>query len=260
MHLSFIYPRSSNLGDDIQTLAATQYLQSPQFVDRDRLSLSQINRANEPKLILNGWWTHDPKNAFPPPPHFDCLPISMHIHEKAQSHFKMNAGWFKGKKVLARDVYTDKFLKSIGVDSEFGGCLTLTLPRNEPKERKGIIVVDAPEVKIEGAQWRTHKTPHIHAHEKRRQEAQLLLDTYQKAELVITKRLHCALPCVAMGTPVILIMDNPRSTGMEKFVPIARTIEEVDGLIDVAKNFDRSEIEKYANNLRQTVTAWLTSH
>ena len=255
MNLAFIYPRSSNLGDDIQTLAAMQFLPNPAFVDRDKLSTVRIGG----RVILNGWWTHDPLNAFPPRDNLDCLPISMHIHKKARQQFEDHKQWFEGRSVLARDQDTNDFLKSIGVDSEFGGCLTLTLPRNEPKERRGVFIVDAPDVKMDGRRL-THKTQSIHSHQKRRQDAQLLLDTYQKAELVITKRLHCALPCAAMGTPVILIGDNPRFTGMEKFVTIAKTVDEVSGLIDQAKNFDRTEIEKYADRLKQTVETWLTSH
>jgi len=32
-----------------------------------------------------------------------------------------------------------------------------------------------------------------------------MLQKYSTAELVITSRIHCALPCLAMGTPVIYI-------------------------------------------------------
>ena len=32
-----------------------------------------------------------------------------------------------------------------------------------------------------------------------------LIEMYASAKLVITQRIHCALPCVAMGTPVIFI-------------------------------------------------------
>jgi hypothetical protein len=35
--------------------------------------------------------------------------------------------------------------------------------------------------------------------------ARALLDTYRQARIVVTNRLHAALPCVAMGTPVVLI-------------------------------------------------------
>jgi len=32
-----------------------------------------------------------------------------------------------------------------------------------------------------------------------------LMEMYASAKLVATQRIHCALPCVAMGTPVIFI-------------------------------------------------------
>jgi exopolysaccharide biosynthesis predicted pyruvyltransferase EpsI len=39
--------------------------------------------------------------------------------------------------------------------------------------------------------------------------AQEYLDRYRKeAKLVITSRLHCALPCIAMGIPVIVMGDH----------------------------------------------------
>ncbi len=39
-------------------------------------------------------------------------------------------------------------------------------------------------------------------------EAEKILKRYSEAELVLTSRLHCALPCIAFGTPVIFINDN----------------------------------------------------
>lgn len=42
------------------------------------------------------------------------------------------------------------------------------------------------------------------------QRAENLLSQYEKAKLVITSRLHCALPCIAMGTPVIFLHKDPQ--------------------------------------------------
>src|SRR6185295_1108834 len=35
--------------------------------------------------------------------------------------------------------------------------------------------------------------------------AQEYLDEYAQAKLVVTSRIHCALPCLALGTPVLFI-------------------------------------------------------
>ena len=46
------------------------------------------------------------------------------------------------------------------------------------------------------------------------------LERLSKAQLVVTSRIHCALPCLAMGTPVIFIdseLDQPRISGLKDF-------------------------------------------
>ncbi len=61
----------------------------------------------------------------------------------------------------------------------------------------------------------------------RMKKAQELLDTYRdKAKLVITRRLHCALPCVAMGIPVILLGDHEphRLAVAWDFIPCYKTL------------------------------------
>ncbi|WP_422106675.1 polysaccharide pyruvyl transferase family protein [Winogradskyella sp.] len=39
-------------------------------------------------------------------------------------------------------------------------------------------------------------------------EAKDLLGKYAEAKLVITSRIHCALPCLALGTPVLFVMEG----------------------------------------------------
>lgn len=54
--------------------------------------------------------------------------------------------------------------------------------------------------------------------------AENLLKQYAEAELVITSRIHCALPCLALGTPVIFL-DDSLSDSSER--------SRLDGLIDL---------------------------
>lgn len=58
--------------------------------------------------------------------------------------------------------------------------------------------------------------------------AEELLHKYARAKLVITSRIHCALPCLAMGTPVIFV------NGFETFVDSCR----FDGIIDLFNKID----------------------
>lgn len=56
---------------------------------------------------------------------------------------------------------------------------------------------------------------------QRFKEAEALLARYAQAKLVITSRLHCALPCLAFGTPVIFVnkdLKDPRFTGFLEYM------------------------------------------
>ncbi|WP_436915532.1 polysaccharide pyruvyl transferase family protein [Acinetobacter gandensis] len=59
--------------------------------------------------------------------------------------------------------------------------------------------------------------------EQRFKVAENLLEEYSKAKLVITSRIHCALPCLAMGTPVIYI------NGFDHVIDTCR----FDGILDL---------------------------
>lgn len=69
--------------------------------------------------------------------------------------------------------------------------------------------------------------------------AEKLLNDYAKAKLVITSRIHCALPCLAMGTPVIFV------NGFDSFVDSCR----FDGILDLFNRIDvNSKTGAYTNN------------
>ena len=58
--------------------------------------------------------------------------------------------------------------------------------------------------------------------------AENLLSKYARAKLVITSRIHCALPCLALGTPVIFInsfTDNSNKSRIEGLVDLFNHID-----------------------------------
>lgn len=61
--------------------------------------------------------------------------------------------------------------------------------------------------------------------------AEELLHKYARAKLVVTSRIHCALPCLAMGTPVVYI------NGFDSFIDSCR----LDGLAEL---FNRVDIDR----------------
>lgn len=59
---------------------------------------------------------------------------------------------------------------------------------------------------IESARYETQVLPSkTYTDTEKFEIAESLLNKYAKAKLVITSRIHCALPCLALGTPVIFL-------------------------------------------------------
>lgn len=228
--LAFKY-RGTNLGDDIQTLAMMNLMGAPShFIERDKLSLSE----HSGKLVLGGWWGHAPDTCFPVPPSITPLPVSMHLNKGMQG-CPATLSLAAHAPIGARDLYTRDFLLSQGIESYFSGCMTLTLPVSDLPRSDTVILCDLkPQEQAVALSFFpkavcvTHGVHHLTEHPQRRDFASALLKFYRSAALVITSRLHAALPSIAMGTPAILCHRNPldpRFTGYEDTLPICHPRE-----------------------------------
>jgi hypothetical protein len=198
--------RTTNVGDDIQIECANRVFNVNSYVDRDDFSSWKEDMI----IPFIGWYGYD---DFIEPPKAQCFLFSLHFAAFVRRKILSNAkflNWFKHTAknqefpVYARDIDTRDWIRGLGIDCEFGGCITSTLPTYDG-ERKGVIAVDVP-YNIPGTQHQSMSNviknlPHLGAL-GRLKAAQEVLDKIQKAELVHTNRLHIALPCRAMGTPV----------------------------------------------------------
>lgn len=229
------YRRSRNFGDQIQSLAAKQFLPKvDEYLDRD--FLTEYNSDQNIKLIMNGWFMAEPEN-WPPPEAIKPLLISFHIShdynantrlfsEEAIAFYKQNGP------VGCRDYYTLELMKSKCIDAYYSGCLTLTL-RSEYSElpktddiylvdilykvgssstdwfgkfkRNWILKKIIPKYILDKAEIIIQDAPKNSSEEDKIQIAESTLKKYATAKLVITSRIHCALPCIALNTPVIFI-------------------------------------------------------
>ncbi len=222
---------SINLGDEIQSLAAKQFLPRVDcMLDRDGVESWRLDRPT--KIILNGWFKHRPEEWPPKDSNVTPLFISFHIAddydssvdlltgEKAISYYKKHAP------IGCRDLHTMKLLRAKGVEAYFSGCLTLTLRNPFSKRTDKIYFVDVdpavarallPSRVSEEVLFLKHEVPLHTPLADKFCLAQTYLNNYASAKLVVTSRLHCALPCVAFGTPVIFINKNlsdPRFSGL----------------------------------------------
>lgn len=204
-----IYANTSNLGDDVQALAAKQFLPYvDHYIERDYIH--EFNRKIKLKAILNGWWTHN-HYCWPPFENITPLLISIHIHKNACLSFltKKSLNYCKKLEFGARDAWTLKFLKDNKIQNAYlSYCLTLTFPPYKGPRNNNVLFVDVEN--CNQPNQLSHKMPHLKKLKplERLNIAQERLNLYKKAKLVVTSRLHCALPCIAFGTPVIF--HNPK--------------------------------------------------
>jgi hypothetical protein len=252
---------TNNLGDEIQSVAARQFLPSVDLlIDRDDWSTVPSRPAGVFKVILNGWFTHAP-DSWPPPDFLQPLPISMHITSEryrptalrapAQALLEGDSLKFlqRHQPIGGRDRWTARLLREHGVESYFSACLTLTFGSPAGTARGDYIcAVDldddtdryltgharAPILRL------SHRDASGGLFERRSAKAHRLLSLYAQAKCVVTTRLHCALPSLALGTPVLFVnqaVDQYRLSGLVELLRCcdAKTLKA--GAVDF--DFDR---------------------
>lgn len=277
---------TNNIGDDIQALAAKQFLpKSSTSIDRD--FISKFHHNSKICVIVNGWYMHTDRFSgkhqkkeynWPPSDVIDPLLISMHFTMPFVSaalspqsvEYLINHG-----PVGARDYFTLRMLQSRNIPSYFSGCLTLTLT-NTSKEKENIVyAVDLDEECVNFLRSKTsfpveavtHQISHQLAAnpEARLKYAEELLDKYKKARYVVTRRLHAAMPCLALETPVLLIdiqSDQYRFNGLQELVRHCDRETFLQGSMDFDLNNPRENPNTYLpirKNLINTIKSWVAS-
>jgi len=224
--------RTDNIGDDIQSFAARAFLPDNfDFFDRDALSLESPKEKT--KIILNGWFLHQQDNTINFPPHSNFVPlfVAFHCAQKKILNSTKTLNYFKQYAPIGcRDHGTVELFKNKGIEAYYTGCLTLTLKRPKIEKDNAIVFVDpfghdgnwnypSPGNNFPDKLWkkiskevREHSRFLSHsfawnfapAH-MRLELAKEFINIYARAKLVITSRIHVALPCLAIGTPVLLL-------------------------------------------------------
>ena len=229
---------TQNIGDDFQCIAARQFIGDvpvKSWIDREKMN----NYCGEDiSIIANGWYMHEPLN-WPPSSKIKLL-TSIHI-----SNTKQKSGRIPSKYMLSnqsvqylkqyapiggRDTFTVKELKRAGVKAYFSGCLTLTLEKRSENRKSYVCLIDPTKELEKFVRKRTNREVVVvrpekgdwpENYEERIQKAEELLKIYSEAHLVLTGRLHGALPSLAMGTPVVLLegkFGDERFEGLKYFV------------------------------------------
>jgi len=264
---------TDNIGDDIQSLAARRFLpRVDYYIDRDQVGLFQAkDNTDEIKLIANGWYLHSPYAWPPTDSNLHPLLISMYFNmnnkdvanavQSSQSIAFLHRYGNQGGGVGARDLGTKNMLQDLGIPAYFSGCLTLTLQRDNQLARQDyVLCVDVSDEVYQMICKNTNRpvikmTPQITPTLDRSERftlAELFLTAYQAAHAVVTSRLHCVLPCMALQTPVLHvkskgIQNYPRFAGLERLV---RSIEENEYL----GHYDLFQVDSPPGNSKDYLT------
>lgn len=139
-----------------------------------------------------------------------------------------------------RDERTHQTMLRYGIDAYLGGCITTVLPLRTPdaQKQKRVFFVDLPKEVLSSIPKELSDKATIDTHifygdlpnakEKARARYELYRD---EAALVVTSLLHGAVPCMAMGIPVVLVRNTVsyRFGWLESLLPIY-TPEEYDSI------------------------------
>lgn len=233
--------KRNNIGDVFQALAAKDHLQQVDVV-LDREALPNYKDIGDLVLIANGWYMHDYKN-FPPPTNITPVYSSVHFSNTEILSTRQNRDHLRRHSPIgARDRKTLWMLRAANIPSYYSGCFTIGIRRRPPvKQSDDLLIVDGIDHPLGDDQIRVISTAlklparrishdpletHLPFDEYAAasiNHAETLLSTYCAAKLVVTTKIHCALPCLAMGVPVILIHPSPqeeRLRAVGEYLPI----------------------------------------
>ena len=237
---------TKNIGDDMQSYAASLWLPSVDYmVDIEDMEHFTAENDEPVATIMSAWYMWH-KWYWPPSKNVYPLWIGFHYNDilrgrprGMQSRFEYvesGPGWEYLKNyepIGCRDYYTQGVLDDLGIKNYYSGCVTLTLPRRDiPKADHEYVCLVGVSKAVEKAVRKQLKGTGIEVKvlpptrpepstnltwEERRDEVISYLETYQNAKCVITFRLHCSLPCLALETPVLLVRDSFKSVRFDPY-------------------------------------------
>ncbi len=247
MKYGIIYRRTTkNIGDDVQSYAQLQWLPSLDYlVDIEELDAFKSDNDEPVATIMSSWYMWQKWNW---PPSKDIYPLWVGFHYNDIQRGRprgMPSKWEyvdngpgheylkKYEPIGCRDYYTQARMDELGIKNYFSGCITLTLKKRKiVKPEREYIVINGVAKPVEKAIKKqlegsgidikvlapTRPEPSTDMPWAERQaQVEEMLDLYQNAKCVITFRLHCALPSLALGTPVLLVRKSFKSVRFKPY-------------------------------------------
>ncbi len=245
---------TKNIGDDMQSYAESLwYPQVDYMVDIEELDAFKSEDDEPVATIMSAWYMWHKWN-WPPSKYLYPLWIGLHYNDIQRGRPRgMPSKWeyvdngpgleyLKAYEPIGcRDYYTQERLDELGIKNFYSGCITLTLPKRKiVKPEKEYMVVVGVSKAVENYIVDHFKDTDIEVKvipptrpepstdlswEVRKAEVEEMLDLYQNARGVISFRLHCTLPTLALGTPVLFARQSFKSVRMDPYKDYLNTAQ-----------------------------------
>jgi hypothetical protein len=246
---------TNNLGDEMQSLAVMSHLSVVDtFVDRDRLADFQANE--DTTIVFNSWFMQGTDFRIPSP----RVKPMWHGFSAGRTEL-LDGEWGDYLRANApigcRDMDSCKMLQAAGIDAYWTACLTLFMGRalsRPPGPPSGVIFLDVPPeaetyipkpIVDRATRLTTFPGEHgMHDTLGRWSNTARLVQMLANADLVVTRRLHAALPAASFGVPVVAVPDPKhadarfRYSGIDQIIPTVYLDDVAIGL----KNLDWGNI------------------
>ena len=241
----------NNLGDQMQIIAIDQMYDRLKIPNSERISipLSELDTySNDKKVIFPvsfPFLKYNPKGICGLfgksiiPVFIGFTWLNPHLSHEERDYLRTY------EPIGCRDEYTRNNLMQNGINAYLNGCITLSafcdcsFEKNSMSRTKYYLVdvEDSffPYIPEEIRQNAVIRSQYIRIHSDEN-IYQIAKERYREygteAKLIITSRLHCAIPCISMGIPVIILRQKVsyRFSWVEKLLPIytMQTIENVE--------------------------------
>ena len=282
-HYGILRPKTSNLGDDLQFVVAREFLTSFGIetlceLDRDAPAFAICHKSH--KIFVNGWLSHEPLNFIDWNDFYSILPIGIHLTDFDQLPFFGNISERVLKKfkslnveIGARDLHTLFLLRNSGIPAYLSLCVSLTIERVIPLVKKNhYYLVDVPkkieldlQTKFPSEVLSGTNEIDIQSNWFEREVAvNRVIENIINAKVVITSRMHIALPALALGVPVLLLKtstNDSRFSGYEalfhEFDQINYTKDEFLNALKLSQKFLRKGHLPYVAEIKRRTHDWI---
>lgn len=227
-----------NLGDYFQIMAIDKLLTNMGIREENirRINMCEIENYSGEKMVLpinyllrGEDFCKEGRFLFPE----NIIPVFLGVSFLRIPYNDYNVSYLKKHSPIGcRDRLTYASMIEHNIPAYLSGCLTITFPDRLEDEGNSIYFVDVPK-SLENyipykfrnhIQYRHHIITYSkkEKNDERKDAEQQLLEYCKNAKLVVTSRLHCALPCLAIGIPTILVREYSSYTfdWVEELTPV----------------------------------------